>query len=90
MSNHTPGPWVCHSGMVWKTDKDQWRGPPSIPIAHMDRESGNGTSPTERDANAVLIAQAPELLELLTDVGNALIDRLPSGHPDFALVQKAV
>lgn len=50
---HTPGPWTCHSGMVWQGD---------MPIARMDREPGNGTTPIERDANAHLIAAAPDLL----------------------------
>ena len=54
VAKHTPGPWECHSGMVWKGE---------IPIARMDREPENGTQPTERDANARLIASAPDLLE---------------------------
>ncbi len=64
---HTPGPWICHSGAVWKDGpnvypKGQEMG---VPIARMDREPGNGTQPVERDSNARLIAAAPELLEAL-------------------------
>ena len=52
----TPGPWTCHSGMVWA------KGPRGeIPIAHMDRDQDNGTTPSERDANALLCAAAPDL-----------------------------
>lgn len=59
-TKHTPGPWVCHSGMVWKPDGSE----DGIPIAHMDR-STPATRPTERDANARLIAAAPEMYEAL-------------------------
>lgn len=57
----TPGPWICHSGMVWKPDPSLEDG---IPIARMDRETSH-TTPVERDANAKLIACAPEMKELL-------------------------
>ena len=64
---HTPGPWICHSGAVWKDGVDVYpKGPHNgIPIAKMDREPYNGTLPVERDANARLIAAAPDLLEAL-------------------------
>jgi hypothetical protein len=55
---HTPGKWVVSSGMV-ETEN-------GIPIAKMDRETGNGTLPVERDDNARLIAAAPEMEEALT------------------------
>jgi hypothetical protein len=61
---HTPGKWVTVSGTV-ETEN-------GTPIAKMDRETGNGTLPVERDDNARLIAAAPEmektLLSLLTIV----------------------
>jgi hypothetical protein len=57
-NEYTPGPWTCTSGMVWKAG----RKGDGIPIARMDRIPGNGTSPVERDANARLIAAAPNLL----------------------------
>jgi hypothetical protein len=67
MTAHTPGPWTCHTGSVYKDGptvypKGQDEG---IPICHMDREPGNGTMPVERDANARLIAAAPDLLAAL-------------------------
>ena len=59
---HTPGPWTCHSGMVWfQIDKSE----DGIPLAYMDREPGNGTLPVERDANAKLMAAAPGMLAAL-------------------------
>lgn len=61
---HTPGPWQVNSGMVETVA--------GIPIAWMDREPNNGTMPTERDANAKLIAVAPKLLEALRDALKAL------------------
>lgn len=56
---HTTGPWVCHSGMVWKPDNST----DGYPIAKMDRDTPK-TTPTERDANARLIAAAPDLLNV--------------------------
>jgi len=74
MSTHTPGPWTCHSGMVWKDGPNVFpkgSGEDGIPIAMMCREPNNGTLPVERDANASLIAAAPELLEALNDLVQA-------------------
>lgn len=65
MSVHTPGPWACLHGSVYT---QPLAGAPIAPIARMDREAGNGTSPVERDANAHLIAAAPELLDALEEV----------------------
>ena len=61
-TKYTPGPWICHSGMVWKPD-DTGDG---TPIARMDRDTDK-TAPTERDANARLIAAAPELKAALVE-----------------------
>ena len=57
---HTPGPWRYHSGMVWKDDGTE----DGFPIAKMDRTTPM-TLPTERDANARLIALAPAMLTIL-------------------------
>jgi hypothetical protein len=64
--NHTPGPWETSCGMVQTVREHECKITGCgvhIPIALMDRTPGNGTVPTERDANAHLIAQAPELLK---------------------------
>lgn len=66
MADYTPGPWTCHSGSVWKDGPNVYpkgAGEDGIPICHMDREPGNGTLPVERDANAYLVAKAPEMAE---------------------------
>ena len=77
----TPGPWTCHSGMVWKDGPDVYpKGDKDgVPIATMCREPNNGTLPVERDANARLIAAAPELLAAL----KGILDVLPRDkvHP---------
>ena len=57
MTQPTPGPWRVTCGAVETAN--------SIPIAHMDREPGNGTLPVERDENARLIAKAPEMRDAL-------------------------
>lgn len=59
---HTPGPWVFAYGSVYR--EDTLHDESSIRIALMDRNEPH-TMPTERDANARLIAAAPELLEAL-------------------------
>lgn len=46
--------------MDWKHVGNGWD---KVPIAKMDREPENRTLPTERDANAYLIAAAPDLLQ---------------------------
>ena len=56
----TKGPWKVESGMVFTED--------GIPIARMDREPGNGTSPVERDENARLIAKSPRMYQALTEI----------------------
>ena len=90
MTTHTPGPWVYESGMVYaarglRDDLD----PGGIPIARMDRETGNGTQPAERDMNARLIAAAPDMLAAL----EALIawdDKDPSLVHAFDLGRAAI
>jgi len=62
MSEHTPGPWYYAFGAVWK-DPDA----KTFRIAKMDRDTPE-TWPPERDANARLIAAAPELLEALKEL----------------------
>ncbi len=62
-TKHTPGPWRVQNGSVYALAPDGSFG--SLPVAHMDRDPGNGTRPVERDANARLIAAAPEMVEAL-------------------------
>ena len=72
---HTPGPWTCHSGMVWAETTADSDG---YPIAHMDRNTDR-TKPTERDANARLIAAAPEILESLIEMTSSLVAAIECG-----------
>lgn len=60
---HTPGPWIVDAGSV-RTERGVW-------IAKMDRNEPH-TLPTERDANARLIAQAPELAKALQEIGEGI------------------
>ena len=72
MSDHTPGQWHCIGGAVYKDNTDY----PEQPIAFMcrdERATAAGIFPVERDANARLIAAAPELLsacEAIADLAN--------------------
>ncbi len=64
---HTPGPWVVEQGSVYtKRPNENGQFPR---IALMDREEDE-TRPTERDANARLIAAAPELLAALKRIAS--------------------
>ena len=53
-TGHTEGMWIVEGGSVYIQDE-------VTPIARMDRDT-NHTTPTERDSNARLIADAPLLL----------------------------
>lgn len=75
----TPGPWEVDSGMV-QTGREILSTGLHIPICHMDREYNNGTLPVERDANARLIAAAPDLLEALRDLNDALVKAHNGAH----------
>lgn len=64
---HTPGPWIVESGAVYTEHEYKCSIPGCgvhIPIANMDREHGNGTTPVERDSNARLIGAAPDLFKV--------------------------
>ncbi len=58
MEKHTPGPWYCWGGAVYR-DSDQDN--PTAPIAFMcrdERATAAGIYPVERDANAHFIVRA--------------------------------
>jgi hypothetical protein len=57
MAKHTPGPWHFEAGRIWQ------RGDNPEPIACADTYPEE----TEREANARLIAAAPDLLAALID-----------------------
>lgn len=71
--SHTPGKWQYHSGSVWTKDGN-------LPIAKMERDPdlAHGIPPTERDANARLIALVPEMLEICK--GIVLYEELKNWH----------
>jgi hypothetical protein len=58
---HTPAPWVAQCGSVYTKASVGEDGYATVCVARMDREEPS-TVPTERDANARLIAAAPDLL----------------------------
>lgn len=68
MSKHTKGPWVIFEGGI--TDKEivittqERNEAPKVPICEMD-VFFDGIVGEEQEANAYLIAAAPELLEAL-------------------------
>lgn len=64
MSNHTPGPWNAEEWINKDLDYSGWSfsaGGCKLPLCTMETND-----PDECDANAHLIASAPELLDALT------------------------
>jgi len=69
MGNHTPGPWTVRTRLVVEHDRAVYCGARRIAsVPHPDRLE---PSP-ENDANARLIAAAPELLEALEKTLDAM------------------
>lgn len=64
---YTPAPWIEDGGSVYTKDGH-------LPIAHMERDANKaqGIPPTERDANAKLIAAAPEMLAAIEGISGLL------------------
>lgn len=78
MSGHTPGPWHrcghdrggCSCGLVWSLASDTPVADVSFSCDEEARE--NRASPEERKANALLIANAPCLLDAHQNTLDAL------------------
>jgi hypothetical protein len=77
VSAHMPGPWVVTRGTEW-WDREVWTGGPSYtqPICKL---SESESERSQIEANARLIANAPELLEALKD----LLAYLQEGIGDY-------
>ena len=77
MSNakHTPGPWTYHKMEEWTRAEDS--GKISI-IAHgpIAYTGDNGNGPGNAEANAALIAAAPDLLAALSELASYCADAL--------------
>lgn len=97
---HTPGPWEIHkctNGRIIFPEGNGDRGNVAHVYAKGDHDYNNNTysSPDEMDANASLIAAAPDLLQslgcaltLITKHG--LAERLAAEHPEqYEMLQYA-
>lgn len=76
---HTHGPWHEDDGAIYGTRKDE----PHLLVRVADTYNEVDDIPTEEsDANAIIIAAAPELLESLRDIVNFLHSHksLPQGN----------
>lgn len=74
-SKHTPGPWTEENGLV-----SAGKGLDRIKIASMHwAPSHQVARPEQQDANARLIAAAPELLEELADLLGVIQDEPGEG-----------
>lgn len=71
MSKHTPGPWLINPH-----DKISIIGPDGFTIANCRNSSFHRNAPNydRQEANARLIAMAPELLEALRNIVNQQLD----------------
>lgn len=81
MSAHTPGPWHA-LGRVVTLDEVSLRGLTPIAKCASHREGQLRISLREAEANARLIAAAPELLEALREVSAFLGDKCDWGTLD--------
>lgn len=81
MSKHTPGPWKADGHEVWATHPIRFglvtAGTPMIAQA-CKHEGTEGDFPYE--ANARLLAVAPELLEALHEARRAIGDHITPDH----------
>jgi hypothetical protein len=75
---HTPGPWRRSNG--WSptfsvVDHENIYGPAPVGVvAKVVRASQDGVYSDEKEANARLIAAAPEMYELLTELADSTDD----------------
>lgn len=105
MSNttkHTPGPWwPIHNGTYWDIKTWRDRDPQDIEPYDYGASIGcvfqNYTEERTRgketeEANAYLIAAAPELLEAAKDVCGLLfsLDNVPDDHPAYQRLKEAI
>jgi hypothetical protein len=85
MSEHTPGPWIRHDYRIFK----EWPGPDLQEIG-ATAWNAKGRTP-EAEANAALMAAAPDLLEaaitalayLETNPPPAAEEEMPIGQGSF-------
>ena len=76
-TKHTPIPWVFAYGSIYRADT--LNDESSIRIALMDRNEAH-TTPTERDANAELIARAVNSHDELLEACQTMVSLVESGH----------
>jgi hypothetical protein len=72
MSKHTPGPWEIDWYICREGNKELWRVPRSIGPAYVDHNHWAGNYITVDEANARLIAAAPDLLDALKEAATVL------------------
>jgi len=79
-TKHTPGPWACpHGARIYGAD------------SHLVAETAfehRGT--TETEANAALMAAAPDLLALAYDFGQMLTGMDPYSVDDVAIMRNKI
>ena len=89
---HTPGPWGCghrkQSDGMWCTEVFCGQGETIAAVAWYPKPEIGGVTATYREANARLIASAPELLSALKDCREALLRAGAVG--ELAVVNAAI
>ncbi|WEA24063.1 hypothetical protein [Rhizobium binxianense] len=90
MSKHTPGPWMALEGKRgWQIHTDHAKGKAAPHINHWIANLKCESTPFAEEANARLIAAAPDLLEALTVVAQKLGSLLWEGN-DAPIIKKAL
>lgn len=84
---HTPGPWIAH------TAHESLRVPDSVNAEcglHVCDVASYGSAPSQRHANARLIAAAPDLLEALRACYLRLAHHDDQSAPELLLARAAI
>ena len=83
MSKHTPGPW--RSEPCYRSGYTVWGGTDAVPVCVVDTQDDEGRFGTiKNEADARLIAAAPELLEALKELTGHTNERFTGGVWDRA------
>ena len=89
-TKHTPGPWKVINGTVYIGEAHDAVPDDRFCIAKMAREPRHHIPPTERDANARLIASAPDLLLAAKELQVAFFMVYGSEHPLYRRASEAI
>lgn len=78
MRKHTPGPWLYKNSAIIAPDVPAWDDPEAPPTTIVDLRGTMGGIDTRADAN--VMAAAPELLDALEELREAVTELYKAGR----------